>query len=516
MVAVICSNATEPQQTDEIHVMNIATATDPSIEDAGADSSQLWNADLAPTTVSQRTWTWVNISALWVGMAICVPAYLLASGLMTQGMSGWQAMLTVLLGNLIVLVPMLLIGHAGARYGVPFPVLLRASFGTIGARLPGLLRGLVACGWFGIQTWVGGFAIYQILNAVSGRAFVGEPLAVIDIDLAQFSCFMVFWAIQVYFIAKGVESIRWLETLGAPFLLLAALGLLAWAYVNGGGFGGILSQPSEFVIGGRLQGQFWHVFWPSLTAMVGFWSTLSLNIPDFTRFARSQRDQVIGQAIGLPIPMTLLAFLSVTVTSATVVVFGERIWDPVEIAGRMGGGAAMLGLVFLLLATMTTNLAANVVAPANGFSNIAPRLISFKTGGYITAGLGIAIMPWKLLETAGSYLFVWLVGYSSLLGPIAGILISDYFFVRRCRLNAVAFYQRNKDYEYHRGWNPYAILALVLGILPNLAGFLTAIGAIDSAPAYLVEIYNYAWFVGAFTSGICYYFFMRRSRNGTG
>jgi len=271
----------------------------------------------------------------------------------------------------------------------------------------------------------------------------------------------------------------------------------------------ILSRPSEFVPGGPREGQFWRVFWPSLTAMIGFWSTLSLNIPDFTRFAKSQRDQVIGQALGLPIPMALLAFVSVAVTSATAVVFGETIWDPVVLAGKMGGAAAITGLGFLLLATMTTNLAANVVAPANGFSNIAPKRISFKMGGYITAGLGIAIMPWKLLESAGSYLFVWLVGYSSLLGPIAGILIADYFFVRGTHLNTKAFYHRGGDYEYYKGWNLYALLALVLGIAPSLAGFLTAIDAISNAPAFLVEIYNYAWFVGAFTSGILYFVFMR-------
>ncbi len=473
------------------------------------DNSQLWNPDLAPTLQSQRTWSWVNISALWVGMAVCVPAYLLASGLIAQGMSPRQAMATVLLGNLVVLVPMMLIGHAGTKYGVPFPVLLRSSFGTIGARLPGLLRGLVACGWFGIQTWVGGFAIYQILNAISGASFIGEPLPFIGIDLAQLLSFLAFWAVQVYFIAKGIESIRWLETFAAPLLILSALAMLVWAYINGGGFGNILSRPSQFVAGGLREGQFWQVFWPSLTAMIGFWSTLSLNIPDFTRYAKSQRDQMLGQALGLPIPMALLAFVSVAVTSATAVVFGETIWDPVVLAGKMGGAAAIVGLVFLLLATLTTNLAANVVAPANGFSNIAPKRISFKMGGFITAGLGIAIMPWKLLESAGSYLFVWLVGYSSLLGPIAGILIADYFFVRGCKLDVDDFYHRNGKYEYYKGWNLYALLALALGIAPSLAGFLTAIGAISNAPAFLVEIYNYAWFVGAFTSGILYWLFMR-------
>jgi NCS1 family nucleobase:cation symporter-1 len=474
-----------------------------------AGDNQLWNSDLAPTDENARTWAWTDISALWVGMAVSVPAYMLASGLIQQGMSWSQAMITVFLGNVIVLIPMLLIGHAGTKYGVPFPVLLRSSFGTIGARLPGLLRGLVACGWFGIQTWVGGFAIYQILNSMSGGALVGEPLPVVDIDTAQLLCFLAFWAVQVYFIANGIESIRWLEKLAAPLLILMALGLLLWAYNASGGMGTVFSQPSQFEAGGEKAGQFWNVFWPSLTAMVGFWATLTLNIPDFTRFAKSQRDQVVGQVIGLPIPMAMLAFVSVAVTSATLVIFGEQIWDPVLIAGKMGGGTAILGLVLLIIATLTTNLAANVVAPANGFSNCAPKRISFKMGGYITAGLGIAMMPWKLLESAGDYLFVWLVGYSSLLGPIAGILIADYFFVRAKQLNINALYQRGLDYEYYRGWNPIAIIALLLGVLPSLPGFLYAAGITGSPADIFVTLYNYAWFVGAGSSASIYFILMQ-------
>lgn len=482
------------------------------VTDQAPDNDQLWNADLAPTDKSAQSWGWTDIGALWVGMAICVPSYLLSSGLIQQGMSWWQALLTVLLGNVIVLLPMLLIGHAGTKYGIPFPVLLRSSFGTIGARLPGLLRGLVACGWFGIQTWVGGFAIYQILNSITGGALVGEPLPLVDIDTAQLFCFLTFWVMQVYFIANGIESIRWLEKLAAPFLIAIALGLLVWAYLASGGIGEMFSQPSQFVPGGAREGQFWIVFWPSLTAMVGFWSTLALNIPDFTRFARSQRDQMVGQMVGLPIPMAMLAFISVAVTSATVVIFGQQIWDPVVLAGKLGGGTAIFGLFLLIVATLTTNLAANVVSPANAFSNIAPRAISFKMGGYITAGLGIAMMPWKLLETAGDYLFLWLVGYSSLLGPIAGILISDYFFVRRTKLNTDALYRRGMNYEYVNGWNPMAIIALVLGVLPSLPGFLTALGVVANVPPVFVELYNYAWFVGAFTSALIYYLLMRNTK----
>ena len=476
----------------------------------------LWNPDLAPTTAAQRTWGWINIAALWVGMVVCVPAYLLASGLMQQGMNWWQAVLTVLLGNIVVLIPMLLNGHAGAKYGVPFPVLLRASFGTAGAKLPALLRGLVACGWFGIQTWVGGFAIYQILNAATGDAFVGAPLPLLQIDGAQLLCFLAFWALQLVFIAKGTESIRWLETLAAPFLLASALALLAWAWVAADGFGGMLAKPSAFAPGGAREGEFWLVFWPGLTAMVGFWATMTLNIPDFTRYARSQRDQFIGQGIGLPLPMALLALISVFVTSATVIIFGEAIWDPVAIAGRLGGAGVIAGLVALTIATITTNLAANVVAPANGFSNLAPRLISFRLGGYITAGLGIAIMPWRLLESAGAYLFVWLIGYSSLLGPIAGIMICDYFLIRKCRLDTVALYDGDGVYSYRCGWNLHALLALCLGVAPNIPGFLHALEAVENVPAFFVSLYHYAWFTGAVIAAVVYYALMCCSAAGRG
>ena len=443
---------------------------------------------------------------------VSVPAYLLASGLMHEGMAWWQAVLTVFLGNLIVLVPMMLNGHAGSKYGVPFPVLLRASFGTEGAKLPALLRGLVACGWFGIQTWVGGFAVYQILNAVSGGMFTGEVIPFIDIDLAQLSCFLAFWLLQLVFIEKGTESIRWLETLAAPFLLLAVLGLLVWAYGRAGNFGAMLSVQSAFVDGGEREGQFWQVFWPGLTAMVGFWATMSLNIPDFTRFARSQRDQLLGQALGLPVPMALLALVSVFVTSATVLIFGEAIWDPVVIAGRLDGIGVILGLLALTIATLTTNLAANVVAPANGFSNLAPGRISFRLGGYITAGIGVAIMPWKLLESAGAYLFVWLIGYSSLLGPIAGIMITDYFFVRKCRLQTAELYWEHGSYSYTKGWNLNAMIALCLGIAPSLPGFLNATGLSNDIPSFFTGLYAYAWFVGALLAGIIYYVLMCNSR----
>lgn len=469
----------------------------------------LVNADLLPTRPDQRTWSWKSIAALWVGMVICVPTYMLAAGLVAEGMSWGQAVGTILLGNVIVLVPMLLIGHAGAKHGIPFPVLLRASFGTRGAKLPAVLRGLVACGWFGIQTWLGGAAIYIVINILTDQAIAGSPLPLLGIDLGQLLSFLAFWALHVWFIARGTESIRWLEELAAPLLIAMCLALLVWAYLRADGFGAMLSAPSKFDAGGSREGEFAKVFWPSLTAMVGFWATLALNIPDFTRFARTQRDQVLGQVIGLPLPMAFLAFVGVAVTSATVVIYGEAIWDPVALTGRMGGVGVVIALIALALATLTTNLAANVVAPANGFSNLAPNRISFKAGGYITAGLGIAIFPWKLLETTGSYIFTWLIGYSALLGPIAGIMLVDYFFIRRTELDARALFRHHGIYHYRGGWNPAALVALIVGVLPNVPGFLKAAGFVDSVPSVFEGIYVYAWFVGLALAGVVYLLLMK-------
>ncbi|MFZ5609379.1 MAG: NCS1 family nucleobase:cation symporter-1 [Pseudomonadota bacterium] len=474
-----------------------------------ADSS-LWNADLAPVMAQQRHWDWKSYAALWVAMVVCVPTYLLAGGLVSQGMAWWQAVLTVLLGNVIVLIPMLLIGHAGAKYGVPFPVLSRAAFGTTGAKVPALARALVACGWFGINAWVGGSAIYVILNALTGGAIKGAIIPFLGIDWGQTLSFLGFWALHLYFIRHGTESIRWLETLAAPFLLAMGLALLAWAYVKAGGFGEMLKTPSQFDPGGAREGAFWPTFFIGLTAMVGFWATLALNIPDFTRFAKSQRDQMLGQALGLPIPMALFAFIGVAVTSATVTIYGEAIWDPVALAGRMGGAGVIVALVALVIATLTTNLAANVVAPAYGFSNLAPGKISFRMGGYITAGLGIAMFPWKLMETAGTYLITWLVGYSALLGPIAGILIADYFILRRTKLALAELFRHEGRYGDNGGWNRAGMIAFILGTLPSLPGFLHATRLIAEVPAYFKAIYGYAWFVGFTVAGIVYLALARR------
>jgi len=471
--------------------------------------SPLWNPDLAPTPPERRTWSTYNIAALWIGMAVVITTYTLASGLMGQGMRWWQAMVTILLGNTIVLVPMVLNAHAGTKYGIPFPVLCRASFGVRGANLPAVLRALVACGWFGIQTWIGALA----LDALAGAAWSGWGAVPGHTAIA----FGVFWLIEVAVILRGTEGIKLLESWSAPLLLGGGVVLLAWAIRNGGGLGHLLAESQ------RLQGadaSFWALFPSALTASVGYWATLSLNIPDFTRYARSQRSQMLGQALGLPTTMTAFAFIGVAVTSASIVVFGEPIWDPVVLISRIGGaGVIIFAAVVVLLAQLTTNMAANVVSPSNDFSNLSPRRIGYVAGGLITAMIGVLMMPWKLYADAAAYIFTWLIGYSSLMGAVGGILIADYWILRRQRLIVADLYRERGAYTYRGGVNPRAVAAFALAVLPVAPGFLRAAmtpGGTVADPNLFDRLYAYAWFVTFFLSGAIYLVLMRGRPRETG
>jgi len=462
-------------------------------------ASPLWNPDLAPVPASARKWGRWNFAALWISMAACIPTYMLASSLIGEGMNWSQAILTIFLGNVIVLIPMVLNAHAGTKYGIPFPVYCRASFGVRGANIPAMLRALVACGWFGIQAWIGGSAIYKILTVFLPALGHAAPIGWLGINLPQLACFLFFWGINMWVIHKGIDCIRWLLNIKAPLLLVLGIALLAWAYQAAGGFGPILSQPSAFAPGGAKAGQFWTFFVPALTGMIGFWATLSLNIPDFSRYARSQRDQVLGQAIGLPFTMALYSFIGVAVTSATTIIYGQTLWDPVDVLTRFQNPVLLVVAMFALcLATLATNIAANVVSPANDFAHLAPRHISFRMGGMITGLAGVLMMPWKLLADPSGYIFLWLVAYSALLGPIGGILIADYFVIRRTRLDLAGLYDLNGPYRYTGGFSLAAIAAFAIAVLPSLPGFLVQVKWINASlvPPVLADLYGYAWFVG--------------------
>ena len=466
--------------------------------------SPLWNRDLAPTSVRQRTWSTWNIAALWIGMSVVITTYTLAGGFIEAGMNWWEAMITILLGNTIVLIPMTLNAHAGTKYGVSFPVLCRASFGTRGANVPAVLRAIVACGWFGIQTWIGG----QALDALFGVMWSGWR----GIQVHTWLSFFLFWGIQVYIIVHGVEGIKHLETWSAPLLLGGGLILLIWASSKAGGLGRVLT---ESVALQKQKNAFWSIFPGALTASVGYWATLSLNIPDFTRYARSQRSQMLGQALGLPPTMTLFAFIGVAVTSATLLIYGQPIPNPVELMTKFDSELVILFATLVIFAAqITTNMAANVVSPSNDFSNLSPRTITYVKGGLITAVIAIVMMPWKLMSTMGDYIFTWLIGYSGLMGAIAGILICDYWVLRKQRLDLPGLFDPGGLYSYSNGINWRAMASLGIGVLPVVPGFLRAAttpGGQVAVPGVFDTLYTYAWFV---TFGLGFVLYWLLSRNG--
>ncbi len=473
---------------------------------ADIEQSRLCNADLAPVPESRRKWRVGSFAALWISMSACITTYMLASSLISGGMNWWEAVLTIFLANLIVLVPMILNAHAGTKYGIPFPVYCRASFGTLGANVPAILRALVACGWFGIQTWIGGEAIYKICVTIF-NLHPAPPTNWLGITGGQFLCFLFFWGVNMWVIYRGIETIRFLLNIKAPLLIALGLALLAWAYNKAGGFGPILSQPSQFELGQPQAGKFWIYFFPALTGMVGYWATLSLNIPDFSRYAKTQRDQILGQTLGLPLTMALYAFIGVAVTSATTIIYGKAIWDPVEVLTKFSNPIVLVvAMLALCIATLATNIAANVVSPANDFAHLAPKKISFRTGGFITGIVGILMMPWKLVADPNGYIFTWLIAYSALLGPIGGILIADYFVYRRRQLNLAALYKSNGEYHFTNGVSVVALISLVIGALPSLPGFSVNIKAVSatSVPAFLTQLYNYAWFTGFAVAFVVY------------
>jgi nucleobase:cation symporter-1, NCS1 family len=464
------------------------------------EDSPLYNEDLAPVPPEKRTWNRWHIASLWIGMAVCIPTYMLASSLIESGMNWWQALLTILLGNLIVLIPMVLNAHVGTKYGLPLPVFLRLSFGIDGAILASLLRGLVACGWFGIQTWIGGSAIYQLLLVfIPGLSQSPDMGQFIGLNLGQAACFFAFWLLNIWIVYRGIDSIKLLELWSAPFLLLIGACLLGWAWYKVGSMSEILG--ASYQLSAKQDVNFWKIFFPGLTAMVGFWATLSLNIPDFTRYASSQKEQVLGQIIGLPTTMVFYSFIGIAVTSATVIIFGKPIWDPVVLLGKFDNPlvviVSMLGLV---IATLSTNIAANVVAPANGFANMAPRYISFRMGGYITGIIGILMFPWKLVADPSGYIFTWLIAYSALLGSLAGIMICDYYLIRRKQIDVDELFDPDGRYQ---GWNWPAWIAFVVSLIPVFPGFLMQIGVIDSKELFK-DLYSYAWFV-SFGIAFCVY-----------
>ncbi|HEY0636436.1 MAG TPA: NCS1 family nucleobase:cation symporter-1 [Pseudonocardiaceae bacterium] len=464
---------------------------------AAVADSPYSNDDLEPVPIERRRWTTYNYTALWIGMAHNIPSYLLASGLIALGMDWVQALVTITLANLLVLVPMLLNSHAGTKYGIPFPVFARAFYGIRGANVAALLRAFIACGWFGIQTWIGGQAIHVLTGKLVGDGWANAA-QVAGKPWTLWASFLLFWVIQLVIIWRGMETLRRFENWAAPFVIVVAVVLLIWILAKAGGLGPILDQPAKYGWGSA---EFWKLFAPSLMGMIAFWSTLSLNMPDFTRFGASQRQQALGQALGLPTTMTFFAILSVIITSGTAVIYGVPIWDPIELAARFDNGLVVAVALFtVVVATISVNVAANVVAPSYDFSNALPKLISFRVGGIITGVLGIVIQPWRLLESPSVYIFAWLGFYGGVLGAIAGVLIAGYWMLSRTELALAELYLPQGRYWFSAGFNWRALVATAVGMVLSVGGAYSTPGT-GPFPAgglipMLKPLYDYSWVVG--------------------
>ena len=471
------------------------------VEPPPIPSSRYANQDLLPTSLSARTWNRWHFASLWIGMSVCIPTYMLAAALIQAGLSWPAALAAIFIGNAVTLVPMLINGHAGTRYGIPFPVFLRAAFGPRGAHVPALLRAAVACGWFGIQTWIGGLAIYEMMSLLwPNWALLGGAWQWMGFTLPHYIAFLLFFLMNLYFVWNGTESIKWLETLSAPLLIVAGLALFWWAAVRAGGMSAMLAGATT--LGGAQPFSF-GLFLPWVTAMVGFWATLALNIPDFTRFAKSQRDQAFGQALGILTTMPLFAFIGIAVTSATLTIYGEAIWNPVTLVARMTVDldSKLLGLtvlLVLLIATLTTNIAANIVAPANAIANLSPSRITTRLGGMIAALIGILILPWKLLDSYQA----WLITYSGLLGAVGGVIVCDYLVVRRGQLRVADLYAEQGAYTYDMGINRAGMMAMGAGVATALTGLLH--------PS-IRFLFDGAWFSAAAVAFVLYAMLMRSS-----
>jgi NCS1 family nucleobase:cation symporter-1 len=455
--------------------------------------SKLYNEDLAPVPIARRTWTTWDYAALWISMAHNIPTYTLASSMIGSGMNWWQALLTILVGNVIVLAPILLNSHPGTKYGIPFPVFARAAYGTTGANLPALMRALVACGWFGIATWIGSQALQAFFVAIypDWRDLAGT---IRGYPGTQWISFFLFWGINIAVIYRGMELVRRVERFAAPFVLVLTAVLVVWAVRAADGLGPIMDQRGTWK-------EFVPVFVPALTASIGFWATLAVNIPDFTRYGRSQREQAVGQLIALPSTMTVFAAMGIVITSATVIIYGAPVWDPIELAGKFDNPLIIgVAMVTIMVAMLAANIAANVVSTANDLANLFPNKITFARGGLIAGVIGILMMPWELYENPQRYIYGWLVGYSGSIGSIAGVLIVDYWILRRTEIDLKSLYTPDGAYRYTNGWNIPAVVATLAG---------TAIALLGAFWPPMRPLYNWSWFIGFGLAGGSYWVMMR-------
>ena len=463
-------------------------------------SSKYYNDDLAPSSISERSWTTYSITMLWVGMAICIPSLALASGLIGMGVSPWLSVLNVALGNIIILIPIQLNSQIGTKYGIPFPLFARMTFGTIGAQVPAILRAITACGWTSVQAWVGGGAVGAMIGCFVPK-FADQNWTINlpswggmqEAGASQFWGYVIFMIFVAWVAYNGIDQIKWVQNIGSPILIVVMIALLIWSYSIVPGdvsFLGVMSQPNDYALIDQ-NGGFAVVYLTGLMGNIAFWATMALNIPDFSRYVKTQKDQFRGQLYGMPLPMAGCAFIGAYFSQATKLAYGEAMFDPTGVFYHLENKILIfIAAIGVIAATITTCVAANVVAPANGFSNVAPTKISYKKGVIIAVFIAFFILQaWWIYGSGGAY-FTWMNAYGTILAPIAAIFIADYFVCKKKRTDVASLF-KGKDgrYWYSGGWNWAALIAWFISfILPLMTYF----GVQGSFWTFINSI-NYIW-----------------------
>ncbi|GBQ37586.1 NCS1 family nucleobase:cation symporter-1 [Gluconacetobacter azotocaptans] len=460
----------------------------------GCDAA-LYNADLAPVPVAQRDWSWVNMATVWMGMVHNIVVYEAASGLMALGFSAWECLEIVAVAYAVLFVAMWFNARAGTKYGVPFCVLIRSAFGPYGAQIPVVLRGFCAVFWFSVQAYAAAQAVDAVMSTLSG-AWAGMTTSFLGMQARTWLAMAIVWALHAWIVSHGVHRIRNFELVAGPLVIFVGLLATMWGLHVGHGLGPLFAQPS------RLHGMaFWSTFAMGVTGMIGLWATFAVNIPDLSRFVKSERDQVIGQAIGLPVTALVFTPMGIITTSATIILFGHPIWNPVDLLLALNYPVVtVLGGATLVLATLSVNVVANIMPASYDLVNLMPRRLDFHRAARLVLVLGVFFMPWLWFNQAESiYRVLDLIG--GMLGPVTGIMLADFYIVRKQTLDVGALYRLDGRYAGRKGWNPPALVAFAAG------GGVASIGHIVPG---LEELNAVSWFIGVAIGGGVYLALSRR------
>jgi NCS1 family nucleobase:cation symporter-1 len=466
----------------------------------------LTNNDLLPTGESERRWTWWHFAALWMGMVHNIFNFTWIGGLVVLGMSVWQALAVALAGNLVQTALIGLNGRVGAHYGLPFAVWARSAFGVYGANVAALARGAVAVGWFGVQSYLAATAINLLITTVvPGWGRVGHS-SFLGMAPSLWAVVVGYWLLNFVVVRNGMGTIRRFESWAGPAIFVVMAILLVWVVVRAGGAGSLLHQhaaryptTSDFLA---------HGFVPAVSLYIaGSWAAMVLNIPDLTRFARSNRQQFWGTMIGLPAASLVYFGMAAVIVSAVQRLYGQTLWNPTDVLATIGNPAlSIVGATLLAIATISVNIPANIVSPAYDLTNLLPRLLTFRTAAYLSIVLGFLAMPWQLLSSPET-LYSVLHNIGVVIGPITGIMLADYFVIRRQRMDVAQLFSSMGRYRYRAGYNPVALTVLALVVALLLAA---------EASSRLHDVYEHAWLVGVSTAFIGYTAAAGLARRGSG